>query len=245
LSESRPPEFQPVVDPAEAKSILREAVKVTASTTIWSRSQKHMIKSHLSMYSAAEDVLYFAIPTNEDIREFVRDLHGGGNEECLFSISLPHANIFFKSDFIAVDAPGLKFKVPARIFKVQRRAEMRFTIPLDYKIRVEFSDPLFPEKVLIKEIIDISATGLAFLASVNEQPMFVKGSRLRDLKFKIRGREIRVDAEVRHAVSLSSRGAKNSGFKIGISFIGIRPGESQHIAVFVFDECRRLYFRLM
>jgi c-di-GMP-binding flagellar brake protein YcgR len=154
------------------------------------------------------------------------------------------ANIFFKARYLGAEKSALKFQMPEKIFKVQRRKEIRYAIRQDYSLKIEFADPLFPDTVITKKVLDISAGGLSFLIPPEEQPVFQQGLILRNMSFVVNRRTIKLEAEIRHCSVYRLRPNKDL-VKVGLQFKNIRPGDAQHIANFVFEECRKLYSRFL
>ena len=174
--EKKPPrEFEPINDPEEAKKLLREGAKSFASAMIWTKDQKQIVKTSMSLYSEAARALRAAIPAEFDVKGFKAELSQSGSADCFFSVSLSGANIFFKSRMNSVDETGFQFDIPEQVFKVQRRGDVRLSIPGDYALKVDFQDPQFHDKVMTKKVLDISAGGLSFLITTEEQSIFHDG----------------------------------------------------------------------
>ena len=247
-NDQAPREFQPVDDPNEALKLVREGAKTLSSAMIWTKNQEHVINTHMAVYSDAAKCFYCWIPKDFDAKQFMSHMSETrkktGEEECFFSVSLLRANIFFKAKFLGLDSAGLQFKIPSKVYKVQRRKDLRFPVPDGLIIRVEFDDPLDPGNRLTKKIIDISASGLAFLVSEEEAPVYPQGLTLKNVSFTIRNRKITVNAEIRHSRKLRPEG-RLKGNAIGILFKEIRPGDSQHVAGFVFEESRKYFSRFI
>lgn len=224
--------------------MLSEGAKGFCSAMIWTKDQTHVINSHLSLFNEDDRAFYCWKPKDFKPAEFMDWMARQGEKDCFFSVSLSRANIFFRAAFVGFDNGGLKFRMPEKIFKVQRRKDLRFGIPDGYVLRVDFSDPLFPENLLSKKVIDISAGGCAFLVAFEESIIFQPGVVLKNLALEIRGREIKVEAEVRHIAEFKD-GRRSGLVKIGVQFRGIRPGDAQAIASYVFEESRRHYAKFI
>ncbi len=240
----KPQEFKKVEDPNEAKILLREGAKTTSAAMIWTKDQGAVINSNITNYSATELAIYVRRPADLDVASFTGEVARNGGA-CFFSVSLPRANIFFRAKFLGDDLAGLKFEIPADVFTVQRRREVRLPIPSDYTIKVDFDDPLFANQTLTKKIADISAMGMAFIADADESSLFQPGLKLKNMAFTIKGRRIVAEGEVRHAKALASRATGKPSLKVGILFTNIRPGESQLIANYIFEETRKFYTKFM
>jgi hypothetical protein len=237
-------DFQPVSDPAEAKKMLKEAARTQASAMIWSKEQRIVVNSHIAIFDELDKIIYAWIPKTLDPMKFMDDLAKIGSAECFFSVSLNRANIFFKSNYLGHDRGGLRFRPPDMIYKVQRRKDLRFTIPDTISLKVEVLDPLYPEARFTKRVLDISASGLAFITAPEYAPMFQVGLTIGEISFTIRGRKIQVPAEVRHT-KVMPEGSRYPGVKVGVLFKGIGAGDSQWIASYVFEESRKYLSRFL
>jgi hypothetical protein len=240
----RPREFNPVDDPVEARKLLKEGFRSLAPVMIWGKEQKLVINTMLSVYHEPERIMYVSIPADIDPDAFRKELEKLGSLDCFFSVSLSRANIFFKAKLLGHDAGGFKFAAPEAIFKVQRRKDMRLFVPFGRVIRVEMSDPTFPDQKLSKKIFDISAGGLSFIASENEAPLFPAGAMLKSMFFSIGSRKIICDGEVRHVRQQPSDSAQ-PGYKVGVLFTRIGQGDQGWIAAYVFEESRKIISKFM
>lgn len=215
---------------------------------VWTKNQEHVINTHLSVYSEAGNCFYCWVPKGFDPKKFMHELaeikSKGGDTECFFSISLQRANVFFKTRFLGFDHAGLQFKIPDKVFKVQRRRDLRFPIPDGLSLKVEFDDPLSPDVRSTRKVIDLSASGMAFQVNEDEIPMYPSGFTLQNLSFSVRSKKITVAAEIRHTRKLGSD-SRLKGAMVGILFKDIRPGDSQHIAGYVFEESRKYFSRFI
>lgn len=224
--------------------MLSEGARTFSPAMIWTKDQGQIIHTHITYYSLAEKRLYLWKPKEFEPRDFMDHLAEIKDPGCFFSVSLSRANIFFKARYLGAEKSALQFNIPEKIFKVQRRKEIRFTIRQDYVLKFDFEDPLFPETRIGKKVLDVSAGGLSFLIPKDEKVVFQSGLVLRNLTFQINRRTITVDAEIRHCSVYRVRAEKEM-IKVGLQFKNIRPGDAQHIATYVFEESRKLYSRFM
>jgi hypothetical protein len=239
-----PKEFEPIEDLNEALKLVKEGAKTLSTAMVWTKDQEHVINTHVSVYSEAGSCFYCWVPKGFDPKKFMDDLAKMSENECFFSISLQRANIFFKTRFIGFDSAGLQFKLPSKVYKVQRRKDLRFPVPDGIAIKVEYKDPLAPDTRISKKVLDISASGLAFLIPEAEAPLYPSGLTLQDFSFSIRNKKITVSVEIRHARKLGPD-SRAKGFAVGVLFKDIRPGDGQHIAGYVFEESRKYFSRFI
>jgi hypothetical protein len=243
-SSERPRDFIPVDSEAEARSLLREGAKTLASAMLWTKDQTHVLQTHVSHYSESDQHLCFWIPKETDPKQLVSGLAELGEKECFFSISLPRANIFFKASFLGLEKAGFMFKLPSRIFKVQRRKDLRFAVPDGHILKATFQDPLQSSDSLTRKVHDISAGGVSLVISEEDRPLFPAGTVLKEFFFIINGRRIACEGEVRHVKRVTAD-SRNPGLRAGVMFKRLRAADEQWIASYVFEESRKYYSRFL
>lgn len=211
---------------------------------IWTRDQVHVIHTHLTVFSESEKTFYTWCPKDINPASLLDDLARRNERHCFFSVSLSRANIFFKAEILGYDAGGLRFRFPDKVFKVQRRKDLRLSVPDGHIIKISFQDPLFPESNMVKKALDISAGGAAILVTEGESPVFVPGLILKNMSFQILERKIECEAEVRYSSVLPVNG-RHKGCKVGVQFQKMRAADTQAIASYVFEESRKYFTRFI
>jgi c-di-GMP-binding flagellar brake protein YcgR len=111
-------------------------------------------------------------------------------------------------------------------------------------MKVEFKDPLFPEGVASRKVLDISAGGMAFVIAEEDTPLFPVGLTLEQFTFTIKNKKYVTRAEVSNVRKIRTEG-RLQGYAVGVRFKDLRPGETQHIASFVFDESRKYFSKFL
>jgi len=116
------------------------------------------------------------------------------------------------------------FGEPLRIFKLQRRKDVRWTIGWAYEILLNVAVPREHQGPFLLNrfrLINLSRSGLSFLVeSKSQADLIVAGMMLRSLMFAVQGRSFRFDGVVR-----SKREYKNpkygtvEGYAIGVEFM--------------------------
>ncbi|MBY0471242.1 PilZ domain-containing protein [bacterium] len=238
---SNPRAFQLVDNESEALSFLKEGAATSASSMIWTKNQECVVNTMMVLFSEVDTGIFFIVPKGFDPKNFMASLAKTGENDCFFSMSLARANIFFKAAFIGFEKKYMHFDIPTKIYKVQRRNDLRFVFPQNYEMEVQFEDPTAPNNVLTKKIIDLSAGGMALHIEEADHGLYQPGVMLKSMTFIIRGRQIICDGEIRHVAFNSHGGRRVSGAKIGVLFHKLKAGETQHIAQFIFDESRRYF----
>jgi hypothetical protein len=238
-----PSDFVPVSELEEIGKFLKEGAGTQASAMLWVQDQEQVLNSHITHFSESTGQLHAWAPKGFDPGTFMDLMARKGLKECYFSLSLSRANVFFRARFLGCDDRILRFAAPDKVYKVQRRADFRFTIPEGHLLKCEHQDPLFPETRLTRKVIDISASGLAFVVRADERHLYSPELKLAGLSFSVDGRRIDCEAEVRHLRDFPA--TRPPSVKIGLRFANIRPGDTQHIAQWVFSEARKYYSRFL
>lgn len=241
-------DFEPVTDPKDIDKLFWEAGKSLAPAFIWVPSEPELShKSHCLSAEPDPKRMTFWVPSDFDTKPWVAYWATQSEQFCLFNLTLPRATLFFRARYIGHDATGLLFEMPSKVYKVQRRKDARVPIPDGYTVRIEFPTLQNTGKTPRKEtkkIIDISAGGLAFAVPEGEQDLYPSGTVIQEMKFSLKGREFKLDGEVRHNQTLS-RDSRSPGYKIGVHFKNIKAGESQAIASYVFEESRKMFAKFI
>ena len=245
MSERPRSEFEPVETPGEAVRLLREASKGIASAMIWSKEQKYVVNTHVGVFQEVEKILYAAIPRDIDPRTFMQQLDDLGSRDCFFSLSLTRANLFFKATCLGYDDGGLRFRAPEQIFKVQRRKDMRFTIPEGYTLRVEIPNPINPAERVTKAIVDISSSGLAFVITPEEESVYRAGMILGSASVILKLRKLVADVEIKHVRAIPTGSSRHRGVKVGVLFTNLPADASAWISAYVFEESRKFISRFI
>jgi hypothetical protein len=233
-------EFLPVKDPADARHLIQEAATTLSAAMVWTTQQREVFHSHLTAYDEKEKKIRVWIPKEVNPAEFAKNMAERHSKQCYFSISLLRANIFFQAEFLGWDRAGMSFREPAKVFKVQRRADVRLPLGESRMLKVIFGDPALEGDVLTKRVLDLSASGMSFVISDKEEALFHPGLELKRLSFSLNSRAISCTAEVR-SMNVLPIGAKPPGVRVGIRFKTLRAADQQFIAAYVFEETRKLY----
>jgi len=237
-------DFVPVQDPRERLQLVKQGAKNAASATVWTPNQERLFKTHLSGMTDEDQGFYIWIPGEFKPEELRNEIVSKNLFQWFFNISLSNSNIFFKSRFQLMDSAGMKFLTPTEIYKVQRRKDFRFTIPDGLTLKVEFSDPLNPTKLINRKVVDISASGLSFQTPSEEKALFKKGAALTGIRFRLGSDDLFCGGEVMHTREFEP-GYRRQGLKVGILFTEILPRDSEKIASFVLRETRKYVSKIL
>ncbi len=230
--------FEPIIDTKEINRLLAEGVKTLAPTILWTLNQEQTVQTYLNLFNPDEGFFRVWKPADLDPKNFENV------KECFFNLSLVRANLFFKSTLTSFVPEGIHFVKPEKIFKVQRRSYFRLPISDRISLKIKFEDPIFPESHMSKDVLDMSAGGLSFLVSDQEEALFEPGLILKKLEFDLNEKKIKCEGEVRY-FKVFPINSRTPGVKIGIKFHHMKPEDSQIIATFVFKESRKFFSRLL
>lgn len=242
MAESINRDFEQIEDPKEAQSLVKMAASELCAVMVWTKNDDGAIQSVFSQYSESEDAIFVAIPSGLDQRAFVEKLAKNQSRECFLSLSASKATLFLKADFLGFDPIGMKFRKPVRVFRVQRRKSLRYQIPRDYIVKVEFDDPLIETEKHSVRASDISTGGLSFFVDATAATSFTEGVVIKGMRIHVGTREIGVDAEVRY-VRRVAEGPKKP-FKIGVQFHQLQPSDHDYIGAYVLEGTRKYFSSL-
>jgi hypothetical protein len=206
---------------------------------LWAKGESDVTATHLRIYDQVDKSLYLWMPPLFNLTEFTEKVTRH-EKDIIINLSLPHAQVFFKADFILKDSNGLKFHAPIQIHKIQRRKNARHSLSPNQSLIVEFQYPTKPESRITKKVIDISAGGLSFLVAESEKNIFRPGLILNCLQLNIRQKTIETYAEIRH-VKVLKNDKPDQNIKVGIIFRSLLASSQNLIASYVFEETSKAF----
>lgn len=123
----------------------------------------------------------------------------------------------FEAVLLAAEALQIRVQMPTTLFFSEKRSRSREPMRDQANLYLEIPLPYPPGKVIKKEIIDLSSTGLSFKALVEEN-YFLPGTPLGEVRVISKGKKISGEsAEVRHITPLFETNASGL-LKIGLEF---------------------------
>jgi hypothetical protein len=229
-------DFQLIGDRREAESHLNEGIRAHAPATVWTKNQEFRFEGNLFplLRQGIADPAHFqlSLPPGYDSAPLVESAKKNKDPQLFLNVALTRANIFFKTIYAEYKPDLFILRNPDKIFKVQRRKDMRFRIRDGYIVKVDFKDPTNSSATMTHKMFDISAGGCSFIVEADDLPIFVEKLVLRRFSFTLSGRKIEVDVEIKNNRPNNKAGYHN----VGVAFINMRAAEAQHIAKYVFDE---------
>lgn len=204
-----------------------------SQVVLWFEGQEPLFRSRFKDSSKVTDTFYIEIPSQFDADEFSKRVKKESDDHC-------YLNGFIKNDgvislrvkYLGHDAIGFKFEVPDRIFRAQRRGEVRYSIPSGYDLTVQLPNLRGKGPPISRKLFDISTGGISLLTTSNELEILKPGLILRHVVFVLRGRKIQVDVEVRH-VQKPNHKTENPEVRIGMQFKKLGTNDENFIAAYV------------
>jgi hypothetical protein len=136
---------------------------------------------------------------------------------------------------------------PDRMVRTQKRLDPRYTVPRGYELFVEFKKPPVEatettfSAIPLEEwarhsfrIFDVSSTGLGFIIPEALAAEYPKGMRLRQVRLRVRGREVVADAEVMSCLP-HRFGTSEPSQKVGIRFTRITLDDEATLRAYVVE----------
>jgi hypothetical protein len=244
--EEKPGDLIPVTEYLEIVKFFDEAAKSKAGALIWTKDQENTARTSVISLSQSERAIYVGSPATENFPKLLLDLQGAG-ARCFLNIKLQRATLFCVTQLAGHNASALSFRLPEKIFKVQRRQNPRFTILPGYVLRLTFKDPRNPLQFVKQKIHDISAGGLSFLVDSEEGHLYESGRILELVTFTVKTKEFKLKAEVVHSrpVPQPPGVLEASKVKVGVRYLDIAEADSQILEDYVNDENRKFFSRFI
>ncbi len=225
-----------IEDPNQVRKLMLEAAERVSNAVIWIAGQKEHIKTRIPHEIGRDQIVHFSIPSlipaSFEI-EPLQELLKTQQLEFMIRIYLPGAAILgVKSKLLAATEEGYQFEMPKTAIYMQRRKHRRFTIPGAYEMSVDVPHPKSPRMMLSKKLIDVSVEGISFLITKSEEVFFKPGRMLPNLEIQIRGRGLKVGAEVKNIRDFKGPGGA-SGVQVGAKIFQISEKDADYLTAFV------------
>lgn len=242
----RPGDLIPVTEYLEIVKFFDEAAKAKAGVLIWTKDQESTARTAVMSLSQSERAIYVGTPATESIPKLISDLKDAGSR-CFLNVKLQRATLFCATQLSQHSSSSLSFRIPDKIFKIQRRQNPRFTILAGYVLRMSYQDPRDPIHLIKQKIHDISAGGLSFLIDSTEGHLYESGRLLENVSFTVKTKEFKVRAEVVHSRPLTPTAGSQEPpkVKVGVRFLGLAEADAQVLEDYVNDENRKFFARFV
>lgn len=244
------PKFFEINDLAVIRKMFDVCVHHTIPFTFWTRNQSFKFETTISEVFPNTGRIFVRQPPELSADDLEKALRDQGANEILGSFQLDSVNFFFRTTYNEkLPNAILNLQIPNSVFKLQRRANVRIPLPRIsapkltlLKPGVEFdpSKPIKDSDISAYRMLDVSAGGLSFAAPAAEKQLFAKGTKLFDMRFKLREKTLTLKGKVAYIGD-----AKNDKgqpiLKIGVEFSELRPADEQVLVQFALEESRKLF----
>jgi hypothetical protein len=231
------------VDESEKIKLLSMAASHSATTVIWLKNEKFTGNTRIREFNQIQKRLL--LPRFEENHEvFQAQIAADPEALCYFCVSDEEFNLFFTSQFRKEESSLLFFDIPKLLYKTQRRSNQRYKIPTGKVLKISFQDPLFPDVLLHRKVLDISVGGLSFLTTEADGAMFAEGIVIENLQFILKTKQFKIRAEVRY-FSDTVNGAPRAGTKVGMKFLDLKPTDIETIQKFIDEELKKYYVSVL
>jgi hypothetical protein len=234
MNESVDSLFHPVDNIADRNTLLNQGLLEMAKTEIWSKDRKHKLEAQLKGLNLDNSSITTTV-THGQIDGFINALKSVEDLTCLFSVNLQQVQLFFISSLLGFNKNGCKFELPDKVYEVQRRFSLRYSLPTDANVMVEFDHPRLLGVRDKRVILDISSGGLAFKANPSDKELFTNGTDLSGITFSIGDREVKSMAHICHCTQVTPASAPPF-LKVGVSFKKIKPRDSTYLNLYVYEQ---------
>jgi c-di-GMP-binding flagellar brake protein YcgR len=203
----------------------------------WTKGQRHLASTRLVMAQQNGGVIYLAIPKDADTEKLWRAIEDEAIERIMMRLSFPTDWYFIVVEPRREMRESFHFRVTDKLFKVQRRRTFRLPVPEHWLMRAKWEG--YEMKVM-----DVSMGGMRLWVLNEELEKNLKsGQILSELRFNLRGRELRASVEVRHIQSVQySRLRKGS--RVGVMFSHMSEEDKAFLSAALLEESSKYYGRL-
>jgi hypothetical protein len=151
-------------------------------------------------------------------------------KNCLLLIFVGRYLLGVMTEFEKSDARSISFTFPKKIFKIQRRKNVRYSVPAGYDIFIDCESLETHERVK-RKVLDISEGGIAFSLEPTENlEAYKTGVVMRDCVLTLRNQPLK----------LSLRVANQMDHKLGMEFIKISEENRNFLAAFIYSQLGQL-----
>ncbi len=227
--------FTPISGIPQIMKIFSRISNSFPSGVIWTKDQKLKFKVRLGEFSQIKKKLFFLAPIHFNLKELESNLAKNKNKSCFINLIHLDGSFFFVSEFETHEKSTLQFSLPQLLYRVQRRKNDRFTIPIGTQLKLEYKCSLSSEKIYQQKILDISITGLAFSCSKKDSLVLKKGEFLEPLQFRLKSRNFYMRAKIIHTKPLSASDSSDA-IKVGIQFENPSKEDQDFISYFIFEQ---------
>lgn len=226
--------------PDEILDVLGKAARQLCAVSVKVRGSDQQFSSRLIDSKISKSGLQIELNNQLTSAAFKKEIERTKSKECLLLIFASNRYILG----LNVKCVGINYQIifdlPQKVFRLQRRKSVRYTIPAGYDMLLEM--PSFERHGLRikRKVLDISEHGLAFLvASRDEAALYTKNTILKNCKVPIRNHEITLNLKVMNRIE-HNRGRTGGGTKVGTEISSISADDLDVLAHFVYSQLAQM-----
>lgn len=236
-------QFRQLTSEVERRRTLVTAAESSSRVVLWfgSGEQRIVLRSKIHSEGELKRFLEVVIPADLDLEQWVANVTATGNRNCHIMVFTKDSGIVgFETEWLDQTEKTLRFTLPREIYKAQRRSNYRHFIPRGQDISVSIPNPRDLRHRIRRQVLDISVGGISILIPASEAHNYKIGMLVRHGFFKIRGRTLNFDGEVR-AIGEVTNVPKVEGFRVGVKFRRLSKEDIEFIDMYVIENAIQYY----
>jgi c-di-GMP-binding flagellar brake protein YcgR len=160
-------------------------------------------------------------------------------KNCLVLIFVGRYLLGLMTEYEKSSPRAISFTFPKKIFKIQRRKNVRYAIPAGYDVTVD-CESLETHLRVKRKVLDISEGGLAFFLEPGENlELYKVGAVLRDCILTLRNQTLKLSLRVANQIQVEVP-KLGVGHKVGMEFIKISEQNRNFLAAFIYSQLGQL-----
>jgi c-di-GMP-binding flagellar brake protein YcgR len=234
----KPPATSIVSDGLEIRQLLTRACEGQTAASLKIRGSENVLRSKLIHSDPVRDGVQLSFTGTLTPESFMEELGKHESKECMILVYLQGRSIIgFNAEPSEVLKDRLIFKAPERLFKIQRRKDVRFQIPTGYEYTIEMESVEQKGVRISKRLLEISESGL----SHREAGLFRVGLHIQRCVIQMNNQKIDVSLSICNQAPFD-RGPKGAGHKIGAVFDSIKEDDRKYLAQFIYSHALHLFY---
>jgi c-di-GMP-binding flagellar brake protein YcgR len=220
--------------------LIRQCAKNFARSTIWNEGREAMIRGKMSNFDPSAGTFQIDLNTEMPLAKVLKLLSTGG--DIFFNVEFESSRILFRTTLTLFDESReiLQFRVPTEVFRLQKRNFERLNTRNNPSVIAFHLDPLPPERMIRRKVLDVGGGGLALGMIVGEERHYWVGQVFEGLELHIGEQIITARTEIVSMRIVEAEGEKQE-LIMGLAFLGLNPASRKFISEFVDSELLRLF----
>ena len=188
--------------PVEIDQLFLPVSKHPAKTTIWTEEKDVALETKVKSFERNNELVHVGIPCDKTEDDFVIRLEKATVDSCFINIELAGAKIFFPAIYRGKKSELYLFRSKGALYRLQRRAQARFTVMDSDSIS------LGSEQIENPEILDLSLSGIGLVTPSTLTPK----TTLKNAQLFIDGETFDVDLDIKYKAEFRGK------FRYGMMF---------------------------